>query len=97
MQNRRPVILKLQIPEDAERACSFIGRKCRVSAATPVAAFEKGGAPCDETEFFSDWSDSFRWKIGEVHKPDAFDPDPRVECSNGLHLFITRKEAANYF
>ena len=91
----KPVVLKLRIPADAERACSYVGRKCRVSRAVPIAAF-RGKEPCEETEFVSDRSGAFVYRLGEEIVPDSFDPDPRVECTNGLHIFITRQEAEEY-
>ena len=91
----RPVVLKLRIPEDAERACSYVGRKCRVSKAVPIAAF-RGKEPCEEKEFVSDRSGDFVYRIGKEAVSDSFDPDPRVECTNGLHIFITRREAEEY-
>jgi hypothetical protein len=93
--DHRPVVLKLRIPADAERACSYVGRKCRVSKAVPIAAF-RGKEPCEETDFVSDLSGAFAYRIGEEIVPDSFDPDPRVECTHGLHIFITRQEAEEY-
>jgi hypothetical protein len=29
-------------------------------------------------------------------RPDKFDADPRVNCSHGIHFFITREEAEAY-
>jgi len=34
--------------------------------------------------------------VSGLVKPDSFDPDPRVECSHGIHFFMTRKEAEAY-
>jgi hypothetical protein len=36
------------------------------------------------------------YKTGCEVFPDSFDPDPRVECSHGIHFFITREEAEAY-
>jgi hypothetical protein len=36
------------------------------------------------------------YQEGKVTKPDSFDPDFRVECSHGIHFFITRQEAEDY-
>jgi hypothetical protein len=33
---------------------------------------------------------------GKIVRADSFDPDPRIECSNGIHFFITEKEAREY-
>lgn len=39
---------------------------------------------------------AFHYKAGETVKPDSFDPNPLVECSYGIHFFITRSEAEAY-
>ena len=36
------------------------------------------------------------YRVGEIVRPDSYDPDIRVECSHGIHFFITRKEAEDY-
>ena len=33
------------------------------------------------------------YQVGAVLSVDDFDPDPRVECSRGLHVWLTRDEA----
>lgn len=34
--------------------------------------------------------------VGEVTRPDSFNDDIRIECSNGIHFFITLREAQEY-
>ena len=36
------------------------------------------------------------YKVGEVVRPDRFDTCRWKECTNGIHFFITRKEAEEY-
>jgi hypothetical protein len=36
--------------------------------------------------------DGTPYQLGFI-KPDSYDPDPRVECSHGIHFFITKEEA----
>jgi hypothetical protein len=36
------------------------------------------------------------YKAGVVVHPDKYDDDIRVECTHGIHFFITRKEAEEY-
>ncbi|HET9280346.1 MAG TPA: pentapeptide repeat-containing protein [Candidatus Angelobacter sp.] len=79
------VIAKLQIPEDAERVGGFIGRKCRASKAIVL-----------EGEGTSSHDAFFKYVPGTVIVPDKWDGDARVECSHGIHFFITRKEAEEY-
>jgi hypothetical protein len=77
-------ICKLKIPADAKRVGGLIGRKCRAEFAVVIDGEGKG--QYDETEY----------KVGATVKPDSFDENPLVECSHGIHFFITRKEAEDY-
>ena len=36
------------------------------------------------------------YKVGETVYPDSFDEDRWNECSNGIHFFMTRREAELY-
>ena len=96
LKDCRPIVLKLLIPSKADRSCCYQSRKIRVARAKAVAAFEVNGDECPEKEFRSDYSESFHWRIGKLHKVNDFKADPSFECGSGLHLFITRKEAARY-
>ena len=78
-------IAKLYIPEDAERVGGYTGRKCRASKAIVI----EGSGP-------SKYDSSFTYEPGKTVIPAAWDNDPRVECSSGIHFFITRKEAEEY-
>ncbi len=82
------VIVKLLIPEDAKRS-SATTRKCRASKAIvlEVIGAEKGISKKDK---------NFIYEVGKEMIPDSFDDDRWNECSNGIHFFITRKEAENY-
>ena len=75
-------VIELLIPEDAERTSSLIGRKCRASYVIPkgTGVSERGG----------------KYFAGEGYHPDKYDDDIRVECTHGVHFFITKKEAENY-
>lgn len=83
------VIAKLQIPASAQRVNAYSSRKCRASSVKVLELF--GG-----TEATDRHSNSLLYKKGLVVKPDSFNPDPRIECTNGIHFFITRQEAEEY-
>jgi hypothetical protein len=84
-------IIKLEIPADAGRTSSLVGRKCRASHAR-VLAIEGGVNP----EQVDSARGGLVYKVGEVTTADSFDPDIRVECTNGIHFFLTREEAEDY-
>ena len=86
---RGGVVAKLGIPRDAQRTSSLIGRKCRASKAKVLEL--SGGA----TEALSRHDYSFVYRLGEYVEA-ALDADIRVECTSGIHFFITRKEAEEY-
>lgn len=78
------VIATLRIPADAARVNAYGSRKCRAEFAYVVAGSGQAvynGMP---------------YQPGRV-VPDSYDPDPRVECSHGIHFFITREEAQDYY
>jgi len=39
---------------------------------------------------------SFKYEKGKVIVPDKYCDDIRIECSNGIHFFMTRKEAVEF-
>jgi hypothetical protein len=77
-------IAKLKIPADAPRVNST-GRKCR-AAWVEVLQGQGKSSHDNVTEYAP----------GLVVRPDSYDPDFRVECSHGIHFFITRAEAEAY-
>ena len=95
-KTRKVVILQLEVPGEAERLGGLVGRKCRVSAAKVMSATTPDGKPF-KGKMVSDRRAEFEYKVGATVTPDRFDPDPRDECSNGIHVFLTRMEAVEYF
>jgi hypothetical protein len=83
------VIAKLVILHDAKRMNSLGSRKCRASK---VFVHEMFGAK----EAYDQHTGRLLYKEGEEIIPDSYDDDVRVECSNGIHFFMTRIEAERY-
>ena len=79
-------VIKLLIPEKAKRTASLVGRKCR---AEYVQVLE-GPEGCDKH------SGRVFYKVGKTVYPDKYDNDIRIECTNGIHFFMTREEAEQY-
>ena len=90
----RDCIVKLLIPEDAQRS-SATSRKCRASKAKvlEITHIETG---VTVKKVISDYDDTFIYKVGEEVKVDNFDTDRWNECSTGIHFFITKQEAIDY-
>ena len=88
-------IIKLEIPEDAKRS-SATSKKCRCNKAkvleiTNMFTGEKidevvnrSYAPCTYT-------------VGKMVYPDWFDNNRWNECSHGIHFFVDREEAVDYY
>lgn len=90
-----PVIVKLQITEDAKRS-SATSRKCRCSKAKVLSVTSIDG----EIEYdsaYSEYNSNFIYKVGETVEVTDFSEDRWSECSTGIHFFITRDEAVRYY
>ena len=88
-------IVKLEILSDAKRS-SATTRKCRCSAAKVLSITTLDGRD-DGTQFISSGRDSnFIYRVGEIVRVDDFDENRWIECSTGIHFFITRDEAVKY-
>lgn len=77
-------IATLRIPAKAKRVNAYGSRKCRAEYAYVVSG--SGEAKCN----------GMVYKAKSKVTPDSYDPDPRVECSHGIHFFITEQEARDY-
>ena len=81
------VICKLKIPAKAKRVCTPIGRKCRAEYAIVISG--EGDSKIKD-------NGTIHYAPKEKVVPDSFDPDCRVECSHGVHFFITEQEAKDF-
>ena len=79
-------ICKLLIPEDAKRTSCLINRKCRASHAKVLEGNGKSKTANSKLEY----------KKRETVYADKFCDDIRLDCSHGIHFFITRKEAEEW-
>lgn len=90
------VVLELEIPEDAKRISTYSSRKCRASKAIVLAVYKKNGKRSNIKYLHSQHDANFTYQKGQTIIPDKFDPDPRVECSYGIHFFMTQQEAVEW-
>ena len=81
------LVIEVEIPADAKRTSSLIGRKCRASHAITRT---------EDVHHYSNHSLGTIYKTGEVTRADAYDDDIRVECTHGIHFFMTREEAEEW-
>lgn len=89
------VLVTLKVPADAKRS-SAGGRKCRCDKAIVIGledVFTHGIMPIA----YSKYDGRFIYRIGdEINEPD-FNENRWDECSEGIHFFINRKEALQYY
>lgn len=93
-QFRNGSVGKLRIPAEAKRTSTLVGRKCRAEMAELVSLSFRG-RPVDDRVVYS-MRDGTRWEVGQITRPDAYNDDIRVECTHGIHFFVTEKEAREY-
>lgn len=84
------VIATLRIDEHVPRTGTLVGRKCRAGSAF-VLAISDGNRSAVSTH-----NQYLQYNVGSHVFPDSYDPDPRVECTHGIHFFLTREEAEAY-
>jgi len=92
-------IAKLLIPNNAKRVSSLVGRKCRASHVEvldiiDISIESKHGSI--EHDVCGIYDLALIYRVGQTVKADSFNDDIRVECTHGIHFFITRKEAEEY-
>ena len=78
-------VLKLLVPKEAKRTSSLVGRKCRAEF---VVVLEGSGV--------SNHDGKTQYAPGMTVYPDKYDDDIRVECTSGIHFFMTKREAEEY-
>ena len=88
----RDVVAKLLVPAKAKRSNST-SRKCRAEYVTTLELFGE----TDETNTAYSIHDPFtKYIVGETTHCDGWNEDRWVECTGGIHFFLTRIEAESY-
>jgi hypothetical protein len=82
------VIVKLLIKSNTKR-CHAFGRKCRAERATVLDVF-------GDDIGISKHDNKTQYIKGQEVVCDAWGEDWTIECSGGIHFFITLLEAKNY-
>ena len=91
----RNKIVKLEIPEDAQRT-SATGRKCRCNKAKVLGIYDYERNLLEDKEVASDIDRDFIYRVGEFVEVKNFDENRWHECSTGIHFFINFEEAVDY-
>ena len=93
--DRKSVIVKLQIAETAKRS-SATGRKCRCNEAIVLGIESLDGLKTDYENAYSSHDSGFIYEVGKTVSVENFDYNRFNECAAGIHFFITRQEAVEY-
>lgn len=89
------VLVTLKIPADAKRS-SAGGRKCRCNKAE-VIEIEHVTTHENLSVAYSKHDTRFEYHIGEEISEPNFNENRWGECSEGIHFFVNRKEALQYY
>jgi hypothetical protein len=82
-------VIKILIPARAKRTSSLIGRRCRAEFVKVLSGPGCGGSS-------PTYHEKLIYNKGELVYADSFNPDIRLECTNGIHFYMTREEAEEY-
>jgi hypothetical protein len=91
---RNGLIATLEIPTDVPRTSSLVGRDCRAQSARVLSIETPDGTKVPEGVSIHD--KNFLYRTGEIVFVPDYDPDIRVECTQGVHFFMTKEEARKY-
>jgi uncharacterized low-complexity protein len=86
-------LIKLKIPWFSRRVNAIESRKCRCEMAI-VMSIEKNGKKI--VECISGYDPNTVYRVGEHVCCDKYDASWLVECSGGIHFFMTQQEALDY-
>ena len=90
-------LIKLEVPANAKRTASVAGRKCRASKVKTLEILNPDGVMAPKgTVAITNTYNGAEYKKGRITKPDSYDDNPLVECTHGIHFFLTKEEALEW-
>ena len=89
-------IVELEILSDSLRSSATL-RKCRCDKARVLSITTLNGKDDGTTSVSSNRDKNFIYKVGEIVEVKDFDANRWNECSTGIHFFVTRQEAVDYY
>ena len=79
-------LVKMSVPPSARRTATPVGRKCRAEFVFVIEGEAVVSRGYHKTHYIP----------GKLTYPDDYDADIRVECTNGIHFFLTKEEAEEW-
>ena len=92
-EDKRKLLVKLLIPDDARRS-SATTNKCRCDKAQVLEITDLEGNVFEVA--CSSYNNEFVYRVGETVKVDDFCIDRFQECAAGIHFFVDREAAIRY-
>jgi uncharacterized protein YjbI with pentapeptide repeats len=91
-------IVTLEVPNDAQRINAISSRKIRVSKAKVIKIEDLNGKEIKDKNLILTGKNykGIDYKLNETVYPNSFDNSILTECSNGIHLFLTKQEAIEW-
>ena len=90
----RDAIVKIEIPANAKRTSNLLNRKCRAEFVKVIEIKNTEGKKIEKA--FGLCDSKLLYEVGNITKADSFDDDFTIDCSHGIHFFLTRKEAEEW-
>ena len=86
-------VVRLKVLEDSKRS-NGTSCMCRCSKAKVLSIIDERGEYYRQGYSFYD--KSFKYKVGEVVEVENFNDNKFLDCTHGIHFFMTEKEAWDY-
>ena len=86
------VLVKLQIPCLSKRTGCLKNNKCRAEYAKVLSIHSLNGKRL-ATQLAHGLYNGFAYEVGKTVRPDTYNGDIRLDCTNGIHFFMTQDEA----
>lgn len=95
---KKRVLAKLEIPANT---LVFLGHegskgKCRAALAKVLSLHDKNGDLLNLKVAYSTYDDKFKYEVGKMVLPRATFNTSLIECTSGIHFYMTRAKAASY-
>ena len=97
--NWKRVYISLRVPADARRVSPFDFDKSygsRVEHAIVVGIEDAHGNPYTQAYSLIHTVCPLTYVVGQVVRPDGFDPDPTVECGQGIHVVRYKEQCRRW-
>ena len=87
-------LVKISIPKEAKRTSNLKDRKCRAEFVDVIQIIDLNTKKRIKTT--NGLYNNIVYEVGKRTIADSFDPDFTVDCSHGIHFFITKQEAMEF-